>query len=64
MTYPVPAKVCALSADSIAQAYTQVKVNNTTISGPSTTYDSGTAAAACSSAGGTASVIMYATKGN
>ncbi|ABX19227.1 hypothetical protein KTD19_27160 [Burkholderia multivorans] len=64
VTYPIPAKVCALSADSISQAYTQVKVNNTTISGPSTTFDSGTAAAACASAGGTASVIMYATKGN
>jgi hypothetical protein len=63
VTYPIPAR-CALSADSISEAYTQVKVNNTTISGPSTTFDSGTTAAACASAGATASVIMYATKGN
>ncbi|AIV73725.1 hypothetical protein X994_6362 (plasmid) [Burkholderia pseudomallei] len=64
VTYPIPATVCALSADSISEAYTQVKVNNTTISGPSTSFNSGTAAAACASAGATASVIMYATKGN
>ncbi|MCR4470062.1 type 4 pilus major pilin [Burkholderia sp. SCN-KJ] len=64
VTYPIPATVCALSADSISEAYTQVKVNNTTISGPSTTFSSGTAATACASAGATANVIMYATKGN
>ncbi|AOJ10103.1 type 4 pilus major pilin [Burkholderia mayonis] len=64
VTYPVPAKVCALSADSISEAYTQVKVNNTTISGPATTFNSSTAATACASAGAIASVILYATKDN
>ncbi|MBN3776563.1 hypothetical protein G3O06_03155 [Burkholderia sp. Ac-20345] len=64
VTYPIPATVCALSADSISEAYTQVKVNNTTISGPATTFNSGTAATACASAGATASVVLYATKGN
>ncbi|KGD55110.1 hypothetical protein DP49_1156 [Burkholderia pseudomallei] len=64
VTYPIPATVCTLAADSISEAYTQVKVNNTTISGPATTFNSGTAATACASAGATANVIMYATKGN
>lgn len=62
VTYPIPATVCALAADSISEAYTQVKVNNTTISGPATTFNSGTAATACASAGATANVIMYASK--
>uniref|UniRef100_UPI003BEECBA8 type 4 pilus major pilin n=1 Tax=Burkholderia arboris TaxID=488730 RepID=UPI003BEECBA8 len=64
LTYPVPATVCALSADSIASAYTQIKVNNTTISGPGTAFNSGSAAAACASAGATASIVLYATKDN
>ncbi|WP_316374756.1 type 4 pilus major pilin [Burkholderia anthina] len=64
VTYPIPATVCALSADSVAAAYTQVKVNNTTISGPGTTFNSSTAATACASSGDTASIVMYATKDN
>ncbi|MBF5008607.1 type 4 pilus major pilin [Burkholderia pseudomultivorans] len=64
VTYPIPATVCALSADSVAAAYTQVKVNNTTISGPGTTFSSSTASTACASAGDTASIVMYATKDN
>lgn len=64
VTYPIPATVCALSADSISAAYTQVKVNNTTIFGPGVAYDSNVAANACASAGATASVVMYATKDN
>ncbi|MBR8278311.1 hypothetical protein KDX15_31160 [Burkholderia cenocepacia] len=64
VTYPIPASVCALSADSVAAAYTQVKVNNTTISGPGTTFNSSTAATACASSGDTASIVMYATKDN
>lgn len=64
VTYPTPATVCALAADTIAATYTQVKVNNTTISGPNTTYDSNTAATACASAGATANIVMYATKDN
>ncbi|KWK06114.1 hypothetical protein BGV52_21145 [Burkholderia ubonensis] len=64
VTYPVPSTVCTLSADAIASAYTMVKVNNTTISGPGTTYSSGASASACASAGATASVVMYATHDN
>ncbi|AKM45329.1 hypothetical protein NL30_36420 [Burkholderia contaminans] len=64
VTYPIPATVCALSADSISAAYTQVKVNNTTIFGPGTPFNSSTAATACASAGNTASVVLYATKDN
>lgn len=64
LTYPVPATVCALSTDSIASAYTQIKVNNTTISGPGMTYNSSSAATACASAGATASIVLYATKDN
>ncbi|TDA45586.1 type 4 pilus major pilin [Burkholderia pyrrocinia] len=64
VTYPIPATVCALSADSVAAAYTQVKVNNTTVFGPGTAFNSDTAATACASAGATASIVMYATKDN
>ncbi|MCA7889404.1 hypothetical protein LGM58_40175 [Burkholderia contaminans] len=64
LTYPVPATVCVLSADSIASAYTQIKVNNTTISGPGTAFSSSAAATACASAGATASIVLYATKDN
>ncbi|VWC47102.1 hypothetical protein BLA23254_07447 [Burkholderia lata] len=64
VTYPIPATVCALSADSISAAYTQVKVNNTTIFGPGTAFNSSTAATACASAGNTASIVLYATKDN
>lgn len=64
VTYPVPATVCALSADTVSAAYTMVKVNNTTISSPTTTYSSAAATTACSSAGATASIVMYATKSN
>ncbi|WP_321883995.1 type 4 pilus major pilin [Burkholderia cepacia] len=64
VTYPVPATVCALSADAVSAAYTMVKVNNTTISSPTTAYTSNAAATACASAGATASIVMYATKSN
>ncbi|WP_175958056.1 type 4 pilus major pilin [Burkholderia sp. BCC0405] len=64
LTYPVPTSVCTLSAEAVSRTYTQVKVNNTTIKGPSTDFSSGTAATACASAGATASIVMYATKDN
>ncbi|WP_323122472.1 type 4 pilus major pilin [Burkholderia alba] len=64
VTYPVPSTVCSLSADAVSAAYTMVKVNNTTISSPTTTYSSTAANTACTSAGATASIVMYATKSN
>ncbi|SIO72878.1 PilS N terminal [Burkholderia sp. GAS332] len=62
VTYPVPATVCALSVSAIANAYTQVTVNGTTVSGPTTTFSSSTGATACTSAGATASIAMYTTR--
>ncbi|WP_175784980.1 type 4 pilus major pilin [Burkholderia ambifaria] len=64
LTYPVPATVCTLAAGAIAGAYTMVKVNNTTVSGPSTTFNGTTVGQACASAGATASIAMYATHDN
>jgi hypothetical protein len=64
MTYPVPATVCSLAIGAIAGAYTKVTVNGTTISDPNTTFNGSTAGSACSSAGATASVAMYATHNN
>jgi hypothetical protein len=61
-TYPVPSTVCSLSVAALANAYTQIIVNGTTISGPSLTFNSGTAAAACTSAGATASIEMFTTR--
>jgi type IV pilin PilS-like protein len=61
-TYPVPAVVCSLSVAAVSNAYTQVVVNGTTVSGPNTTFDSSIAANACSSAGGTASIEMFTTR--
>ena len=62
VSYPVPATVCSLSIAAIANAYTEVTVNGTTVSSPSTTFSSTTAAAACTSAGATATVAMYTTR--
>jgi len=62
VTYPVPATVCSLSVAALANAYTQLVVNGTTVSGPNTTFDCGTAAAACTSAGSTASIEMFTTR--
>jgi hypothetical protein len=61
-TYPVPSTVCSLSVAALANAYTQVIVNGTTISGPALTFNSSTAAAACTSAGATASIEMFTTR--
>lgn len=64
VTYPVPATICSLSVGALAGAYTMVQVNSTTVSGPSTTFNSATAGNACSSGGSTASISMYATHDN
>ncbi|MEM5440590.1 type 4 pilus major pilin [Paraburkholderia diazotrophica] len=64
MTYPVPATVCSLAIGAIAGAYTKVTVNGTTVSDPNTKFDGSTAGQACSSAGATASIGMYATHNN
>jgi hypothetical protein len=62
LTYPVPATVCSLSVAAIANAYTEVTVNGTTIASPSTTFSSSTGATACTSAGATATIAMYTTR--
>ncbi|WP_175772986.1 type 4 pilus major pilin [Paraburkholderia phenazinium] len=62
VTYPVPATVCSLSVAALANAYTMVTVNGTTIYSPSTAFNSSTAGAACTSAGTTASIGMYTTR--
>jgi hypothetical protein len=62
VTYPVPSTVCSLSVAALANAYTQIVVNGTTISSPNLTFNSGTAAAACTSAGATASIEMFTTR--
>jgi hypothetical protein len=62
LTYPVPSTVCSLSVPALVNAYTEVTVNGTTISGPTTTFSSTTAATACTSAGATASIAMYTTR--
>ncbi len=64
MTYPVPATVCSLAIGAIAGAYTKVTVNGTTVSDPNTTFNGSAAGSACSSAGATASIAMYATHNN
>ena len=64
VTYPVPATVCALAVGALAGAYTKVTVNGTTVSDPNTTFNGSTAGQACSSAGATASIAMYATHNN
>ncbi|MEM5440553.1 type 4 pilus major pilin [Paraburkholderia diazotrophica] len=64
MTYPVPATVCSLAIGAVAGAYTKVTVNGTTVSDPNTTFNGSTAGQACSSAGATASIAMYATHNN
>jgi PilS N terminal len=62
LTYPVPSTVCSLSVAALANAYTQIVVNSTTVSGPTTTFDSGTAATACTSAGASANIEMFTTR--
>jgi len=64
VTYPVPATVCSLAVGALAGAYTKVTVNGTTVSDPNTTFNGSTAGQACSSAGATASIAMYATHNN
>ncbi|WP_256702461.1 hypothetical protein [Burkholderia sp. SRS-W-2-2016] len=62
LTYPVPAAVCALSIAALTNAYTEVTVNGTVVSSPTTTFSSSTGATACTSAGATASIAMYTTR--
>jgi hypothetical protein len=61
-TYPVPATVCSLSVAALANTYSMVTVNGTTVFGPTTPFSSSTSATACESAGTTASVGMYTTR--
>ena len=62
VTYPVPATVCSLSMAALSSTYTMVTVNGTTVFGPNTPFSSATSAAACESAGTTATVGMYSTR--
>ncbi|HDR8919744.1 type 4 pilus major pilin [Burkholderia vietnamiensis] len=64
LSYPVPATVCSLAAGAVAGVYSMVRINSTTVSGPSTTFDATQAGKACSSAGPTATIEMYATHDN
>ena len=64
LTYPVPATVCSLAIGAVAGAYTKVTVNGTTVADPNTAFNGATAGQACSSAGATATIAMYATHNN
>jgi hypothetical protein len=61
-SYPVPAAVCAMSAASLANTYTEMTINGTVISAPGTTFSSSAAGKACSSAGQVATIQMYTTR--
>ncbi|MGP8438106.1 type 4 pilus major pilin [Paraburkholderia fungorum] len=64
VTYPVPSTVCSLSIGAVVGAYAKVTVNGATVYDPNTAFNGSTAGTACSSAGATASIGMYATHNN
>lgn len=64
VTYPVPSTVCSLSIGAVVGAYAKVTVNGATVYDPNTAFNGATAGTACSSAGATASIGMYATHNN
>jgi hypothetical protein len=51
-----------LSVSALANTYSMVTVNGTTVFGPTTRFSSATSATACESAGTTASIGMYTTR--
>jgi hypothetical protein len=62
LSYPVPATVCSMSAAAISTVYTQISINGTLVSGPSTPFLSSAAATACASNGSTATVALYTSR--
>jgi hypothetical protein len=60
--YPVPTAVCSLSVAALAETYTQITVNGTTVFSPTLQFSSTTAGAACRSSGETATIGMYTTR--
>ncbi|WP_321853340.1 type 4 pilus major pilin [Paraburkholderia tropica] len=61
-SYPVPKAVCSMALSAVVNIFTEVSVNGTVVSGPSTTFSSATAGSACASGGDTATVAMYTTR--
>lgn len=62
LNYPVTATICSLSVAALATVYTQVTVNGTTLSSPTTAFNAAIAATACASAGATASLGLWTTR--
>jgi hypothetical protein len=62
LAYPVTASVCSMSVAALSTVYTQVVVNGTTISAPTTPFSAASAATACASAGATASLALWTTR--
>ncbi|TCK32486.1 hypothetical protein B0G84_8291 [Paraburkholderia sp. BL8N3] len=62
LNYPVTATICSLSVAALATVYTQVTVNGTTLSSPTTAFNAATAATACASAGATSSLGLWTTR--
>jgi hypothetical protein len=62
LSYPVPATVCSMSAAAISTVYTQVSINGSVVSAPTTPFLSSAAATACASAGATATLSLYTSR--
>ena len=62
MSYQVPAAVCALSVAALANTYSQIGANGTTLAGPTTTFSSTAAGTACASAGAYATLSLYTSR--
>ncbi|AXF18836.1 hypothetical protein [Paraburkholderia caledonica] len=62
LNYQVPAAVCSMSIAALTNTFSQVGANNTTLSGPTTTFNSTTAGTACSSAGAYATLQLYTSR--
>ena len=61
-SYPVPKAVCSMSVSALVNTFTEVTVNGTVVSSPTTTFNSATAGTACGSAGNVATVGLYTTR--
>ncbi|MFM0123329.1 hypothetical protein P0D73_31315 [Paraburkholderia sp. RL18-101-BIB-B] len=62
LSYQVPVAVCSMSVAALANTFSQVGANGSTLAGPTTTFNSATAGTACSSAGAYATLQLYTSR--